>query len=65
MKLMIIFTFLYIVAFILVIIYVSFLMNDVGNVFCSFSLIPYRLINGYNASTVKFLGLLALNSTLS
>lgn len=40
-------------------------MNDVGNVFCSFSLIPYRLINGYNASTVKFLGLLALNSTLS
>lgn len=64
MKLMIIFTFLYIVAFILVLIYVSFLINDVGPIFCSFSQIPYQLINGYNTTTVKFLGLIPLQTTL-
>lgn len=60
MKLMIIFTFLYIVAFVLVIIYVSFLLKDVGPIFCSFSQIPYNILNGYNGTTVKFLGLVPL-----
>lgn len=60
MKLMMIFTFIYLVTFILVLIYVGFLLNDVGVVFCSFSQIPYKLINGYNGSSIKFLGLMPL-----
>lgn len=60
MKLMVVFTFLYIVAFVLVLIYVSFTLNNVGPIFCSFADIPYKLINGYKGTTVKFLGLVPL-----
>lgn len=65
MKLMVLFTFLYIVTFILVLIYVGFLLRDVTKIFCTFSLIPYKMINGFNGKEVKFVGLNPLEDTLT
>lgn len=65
LKLMILFTFLYIVAFILVTIYASFIINNSQVIFCSFANIPYKIISGVNDSNRKFLGLTPLTDTLS
>jgi hypothetical protein len=65
MKLMVVFTFLYTVTFILVLIYVGLMLKNVSKIFCTFSLIPYKMINGYTGQTVKFLGLNPLEDTLT
>jgi hypothetical protein len=64
MKLMVVFTFLYTVTFIMVLIYVGLLLRNVTEIFCQFSLIPHKMINGYNGKSVKFLGLTPLEETL-
>jgi|688.fasta_scaffold2771774_1 hypothetical protein len=64
MKLMMLFTFFYVVAFILVIIYVAFVIKNVQTVFCSFSNIPYKMLNGNKEGNSKFLGLMPLTDTL-
>lgn len=65
MKMMVLFTFLYLVTFILVIIYVAFVVKDVQVIFCSFANIPYKILNGNTEGTSKFLGLIPLTDTLT
>lgn len=61
----IIFFILYTVAFVLVVIYVSILLNNIQTPFCAISNIPYIILSGYNNGTVKFLGLAPFIGTLS
>ena len=62
---MVLFTFFYVVAFILVIIYISFVIKNVAVIFCSFANIPYKILNGNALGSSKFLGLIHLTDTLT
>jgi hypothetical protein len=64
MKVMMLFTFLYVVAFVLVIIYVALVIRNVQTIFCSFANIPYRILNGNTDGKSVFLGLVPLVDTL-
>jgi hypothetical protein len=64
MGLMIVFFFLYAVALILVVIYVSIVLKQVQAPLCAFSQVPFTLLSGYNMSNITFIGLVPLKNSI-
>ena len=65
LTILIVFFLFYTVAFVLVVIYTSIVLNQISQPFCSFATLPYLMLNGVNQPPVTFLGLVPLENSLT